>query len=297
MPQTPRSTGPIETIIVPRTRDVGDGFEVRRVLPAAGRRMVGPFIFFDQMGPLEMKPGRGFDVRPHPHIGLATVTYLFEGEIFHRDSVGSALAIQPGAVNWMTAGRGIVHSERSAPETRARGGRMFGIQSWVALPEQHEETDPAFAHHPMASLPVVEGEGVTARLIAGALFGAKAPVKTLSDMFYADVMLQAGARTVLAAGHEERAAYVVGGELAVDGQVYGAGQLLVFKPGVAVTLVAGGVPARVMQLGGEPMDGPRHIWWNFVSSSKDRIEQAKDDWRAGRFPPVPGESDFIPLPE
>ena len=297
MPQTPRSTGPIETIIVPRTRDVGDGFEVRRVLPAAGRRMVGPFIFFDQMGPLEMRPGRGFDVRPHPHIGLATVTYLFEGEIFHRDSVGSALAIQPGAVNWMTAGRGIVHSERSAPETRARGGRMFGIQSWVALPKQHEETDPAFAHHPMVSLPVVEGEGVTARLIAGALFGAKAPVKTLSDMFYADVMLQAGARTVLLAAHEERAAYVVGGELAVDGQAYGAGQLLVFKPGAAMTLMAGGVPARVMLLGGEPMDGPRHIWWNFVSSSKDRIEQAKNDWRAGRFPPVPGESDFIPLPE
>ncbi len=297
MPPTPSSTGPIETVIVPRTRDLGDGFEVRRVLPAADRRMVGPFIFFDQMGPLDMKPGRGFDVRPHPHIGLATVTYLFEGEIFHRDSVGSALAIQPGAVNWMTAGRGIVHSERSAPETRARGGRMFGIQSWLALPKRHEETGPGFAHHPMASLPAVEGEGVTARLIAGALFGAKAPVKTLSDMFYADVTLQTGARTVLPAGHEERAAYVVEGELQVDGKAYGAGQLLVFKPGAAVTLMAGEVAARIMLLGGEPMDGPRHIWWNFVSSSKDRIEQAKEDWRAGRFPPVPGESDFISLPE
>jgi len=290
------TTASIDTIILPRTRDLGDGFEVRRVLPAAGRRMVGPFIFFDQMGPLDMKPGRGFDVRPHPHIGLATVTYLFDGEIFHRDSVGSALAIQPGAVNWMTAGRGIAHSERSAPETRARGGRMFGMQSWVALPKKFEETEPGFAHHPASSLPVVEGQGVTVRLIAGELFGASAPVQTLSDMFYADVTLAAGARVELPAGHEERAAYTVDGTISVDGGSHGAGQLLVFKPGATVTLQAGAAPARVMLLGGEPMDGPRHIWWNFVSSSPERIEQAKADWRAGRFAPVPGETDFVPLP-
>jgi redox-sensitive bicupin YhaK (pirin superfamily) len=248
------------------------------------------------MGPLDMKPGRGFDVRPHPHIGLATVTYLFDGEIFHRDSVGSALAIQPGAVNWMTAGRGIAHSERSAPETRARGGRMFGMQSWVALPKKFEETEPGFAHHPASSLPVVEGQGVTVRLIAGELFGASAPVQTLSDMFYADVTLAAGARVELPAGHEERAAYTVDGTISVDGGSHGAGQLLVFKPGATVTLQAGAAPARVMLLGGEPMDGPRHIWWNFVSSSPERIEQAKADWRAGRFAPVPDETDFVPLP-
>ena len=297
MSQTRNQSGPIATVIVPRTRDLGDGFTVRRVLPAAGQRMVGPFIFFDQMGPLEMRPGRGFDVRPHPHIGLATVTYLFDGEMFHRDSVGSALVIQPGAVNWMTAGRGIVHSERSTPETRARGGRIGGIQSWVALPKKHEETAPAFAHHAAASLPVVAGEGVTARLIAGSLFGARAPVQTLSDMFYADVTLAPGAKLTLPAEHEERAAYTLEGAVEVNGASHGPGQLLVFKPGAAVVLTAAGAETRLMLLGGEPLDGPRHIWWNFVSSSPDRIEQAKADWRAGRFPPVPGESDFIPLPE
>jgi len=248
------------------------------------------------MGPLELKPGRGFDVRPHPHIGLATVTYLFDGAVFHRDSVGSALAVEPGSVNWMTAGRGIVHSERSTPAGRAAGGRMFGLQSWVALPKAHEETAPAFAHHPAATLPVVEGEGASVRLIAGAQFGARAPVATLSDMFYAHVTLQPGARLVLLADHAERAAFAVEGTIAVDGEAHAPGRLLVFAPGRAITFAAGLVPVRVMLLGGEPMDGPRHIWWNFVSSSPERIEQAKADWQAGRFLPVPDETEFIPLP-
>ena len=285
----------IETVIVPRARDLG-GFAVRRALPSVQKQMVGPFIFFDQMGPAEFIIGKGLDVRPHPHIGLATVTYLFEGEILHRDSLGTLQPIRPGDVNWMTAGSGIAHSERSPQSERAQGGHLFGIQAWVALPATAEETAPDFAHHARDALPVVAGEGKEVRLITGSLYGERSPVPTFSEMFYADARLEAGARLPLPAEHEERAVYVVGGEVEVAGDRFGEGQLLVFHPGDAITLTASG-PARLLLLGGEPMDGPRHIWWNFVSSRQDRIEQAKADWRAGRFAAVPGETEFIPLPE
>ncbi len=290
----------LEAIVVTRVRDLVGGFKVRRVLPSARRRMVGPFIFLDQMGPEILAQGRGFDVAPHPHIGLATVTYLFSGELLHRDSLGTVQAIRPGAVNWMTAGRGIAHSERTPHEMRAAGSDLFGIQSWVALPLRHEEIDPAFAHHDATDLPVVEDDGLRVRLIAGELFGARSPVSTLSEMFYADAELGAGARLPVPSEHEERAAYVVEGAVTLsgDGETFGAGQLMVFKPGAEITLEAGeSAPARVMLLGGEPLEGGRHIWWNFVSSSTERIEQAKEDWKAGRFAPVPEETEFIPLPE
>ena len=286
---------PLETVIVPRARDLG-GFEVRRALPSSRRQMVGPFIFFDQMGPSEFLLGEGLDVRPHPHIGLATVTYLFRGEIMHRDSLGTALPIRPGAVNWMTAGHGIAHSERTSPGERARGARLFGIQSWVALPARVEETDPAFAHHEETALPVIDGEGKRIRLIAGTLFGRRSPVPTFSEMFYADALLDAGAQLPLDAGHEERGIYVAEGRIGVADDDFEAGQLLVFRPGDAITVTARAT-SRLMLLGGEPMDGPRHIWWNFVSSRKERIEQAKADWKAGRFDAVPGEIEFIPLPD
>jgi len=286
---------PIDTLIVPRARDLG-GFQVRRALPASERQMVGPFIFLDQMGPTEFITGSGIEVRPHPHIGLATVTYLFDGEILHRDSLGSLQAIRPGEVNWMTAGRGIVHSERTDPAIRTRGSRLFGLQTWVALPKAHEETTPAFSHHGVEDLPTEEGEGLSVRLVVGELFGKRAPVTTFSAMFYADASLAAGARLALDTTYEDRSLYVVSGTVNVAGANYPAGQLLVFKPGLALTIQAL-EPARVMLLGGEPMDGPRHIWWNFVSSSAERIEQAKAEWRAGGFPTVPGdEQEFIPLP-
>lgn len=289
----------VETLIVPRTRDLG-GFEVRRALPSVERRLVGPFIFFDQMGPALLRAGHGLDVRPHPHVCLATVTYLFEGEILHRDSLGMVQPIRPGEVNWMTAGRGIAHSERTPPEVRQGDSRLFGIQSWVALPKKNEDVAPGFAHHDAGELPVLEGEGKRVRLIAGSLYGARSPVQVFSDMFYADVSLERGARLAVPVEHEERAAYVVGGSITLEGEggSYEAGQLLVFRPGAVITLRASdSAPARVMLLGGEPMDGPRHIWWNFVSSSRERLEQAKADWREGRFAPVPGETEFIPLPE
>jgi redox-sensitive bicupin YhaK (pirin superfamily) len=285
------------TVIVPRRRDLGDGFEVRRALPSAQCRMVGPFVFFDQMGPVILRAGRGLDVRPHPHIGLATVTYLFDGEILHRDSLGTVQTIRPGAVNWMTAGRGIVHSERMPPELRASGeSRLFGIQTWVALPTAREETAPAFAHHAADALPVIEGEGKRVRLIVGSLYGARTPVEVFSEMFYADAALSAAARLELPVEHEERAIYVAEGRIEVAGDVFDAGRLLVLRPGEPVVLGAP-VASRLLLFGGEPMDGPRHLWWNFVSSSAERIEEAKADWRAGRFPPVPGETEFIPLPE
>ena len=290
----------LDTVVVTRVRDLVDGFKVRRVLPSARRRMVGPFIFLDQMGPEILAQGRGLDVAPHPHIGLATVTYLFEGELLHRDSLGTVQFIRPGEVNWMTAGSGIAHSERTPQELRPSGSSLFGIQSWVALPRRDEEMNPTFAHHGAEELPVVEDEGASVRLIAGELFGARSPVETLSEMFYADVTLEAGARLPVPAMHEERAAYVVEGsiELERDGGTFDAGQLLVFRPHEEITLAA---PAssrtRLMLLGGEPMDGPRHIWWNFVSSSGERIDQARADWKAGRFAPVPEETEFIPLPE
>jgi hypothetical protein len=290
----------LETVVVTRVRDLVGGFKVRRVLPSALRRMVGPFIFLDQMGPEILSAGRGLDIAPHPHIGLATVTYLFEGELMHRDSLGTVKLIRPGEVNWMTAGRGIAHSERTPQEMRPSGSHLYGIQSWVALPQRDEETEPAFAHHEERDLPVVEGEGKRARVIAGSLYGARSPVQTRSEMFYADVSLEAGALLPLPSEHEERAAYVVAGavELSQDGGRFDAGQLLVFKPGEEITLsAANSSTARLMLLGGEPMDSRRHIWWNFVSSSSERIEQAKADWEAGRFAPVPDETERIPLPQ
>lgn len=296
MPGDAAAADAIETVIVPRARDLG-GFEVRRALPSAQRQMVGPFIFFDQMGPALMQPGQGIDVRPHPHIGLSTVTWLFDGSIYHRDSLGSSQPISPGELNWMTAGKGIVHSERTAPPELARERKVFGIQSWVALPKAHEETAPAFDHVEAHKLPVIEERGLTARIIAGSLYGATSPVKTHSDLFYADVQMAAGSALPLPVEHEERGVYVAEGSIEVAGQVFEEGRLLVFRPGDAITLRAR-TNARVMLLGGEPMDGPRYIWWNFVSSSKDRIEAAKDDWKRARFAIVPGdEKDFIPLPE
>ena len=289
----------LEMVIVTRVREIVDDFKVRRALPSAKRRMVGPFIFLDQMGPEVLRANRGLDVAPHPHIGLATVTYLFEGELMHRDGLGTVQPIRPGEVNWMTAGRGIAHSERTPQEMRLSGSELFGIQSWVAMPKKYEESDPAFAHHGTDELPVIEGEGKRVRLITGSLYGAQSPVQTLSDMFYADITLVEGARLAIPSEHEERAAYIVEGsvELLPDDGTYSAGQLLIFKPGAEITLRAHeSSPARMMLLGGEPMDGARHIWWNFVSSSKERIEQAKEDWKAGRFAPVPEETEFIPLP-
>ena len=289
----------LETIIVTRTRDLVGGFKVRRVLPSARRRMVGPFIFLDQMGPEVLRSSEGLDVAPHPHIGLATVTYLFDGELLHRDSLGIVRPIRPGEVNWMTAGRGIAHSERTPQELRQAGSKLFGLQSWVALPQRYEESDPNFAHHGSGELPVVEGECKRVRLIAGSLYGARSPVRALSEMFYADARLESGALLPLPTDYEERAAYIVEGsvELSPGREVFGEAQLLVFKPGADISLRGLGPHARVMLLGGEPMEGPRHIWWNFVSSSRERIEQAKEDWKAGRFEPVPGETELIPLPE
>ena len=286
----PAAACPVELVVVPRSRDLG-GFSVRRVLPAAKRQMLGPFIFFDQMGPAQLAPGTGVDVRPHPHIGLSTVTYLFEGEIFHRDSLGSALAIRPGAVNWMTAGRGIVHSERTAPERRPEGPKLYGIQSWAALPKHVEEAEPEFRHYPADALPTLDDAGARVRVINGTLWGATSPVVTPSETIYA-----AGAQLPLDATHEERGVYTLDGEVQLGPDTYGPGQLLVLKPGAEVTARA---PrgAHFMLLGGEPMDGPRLIWWNFVSSSEERLEAAKADWRAGRFAKVPGdEAEFIPLP-
>ncbi len=288
----------IELVIESQRRDLG-GFTVGRVLPFARRRMVGPFVFFDHMGPVEMAAGvpRSADVRPHPHIGLSTVTYLFEGQMRHQDSVGSDQAIRPGEVNWMTAGRGISHSERFDGPIRDHGGRIQGIQAWVALPTELEEIEPAFAHHAGdADLPFFRGEGLTARLIAGSGFGASAKVKTHSPMVYAHWELEAGARAGVPADYPERALYIVRGEIEVEGHAYAEGRLLVLAPGdtVAVTAVRA---STVMVLGGEPL-GERHLWWNFVASSKDRIEKAKADWKAGRIPLPPSDHDeYIPLPE
>jgi redox-sensitive bicupin YhaK (pirin superfamily) len=285
----------LKIVIVPRSRDLG-GFEVRRVLPSAQRQMVGPFVFFDQMGPAELIAGQGIDVRPHPHIGLATVTYLFDGMIVHRDSLGSVQSIEPGDVNWMTAGSGIVHSERSDPELRKRWEKLFGIQTWVALPKRYEETQPGFTHYAAATLPAIEGEGKSVRVIAGSLFGKTSPVKTLSPLFYADVTLQPGESLSIDPDYEERGVYLVAGSVELAGQPFESGRLLVFSPGESIMVKASSA-ARMILLGGEPIDGPRYIWWNFVSSSRERIEQAKADWKAGRFAPVPDDSEFIPLPE
>ena len=287
----------LANVVVPRTVDLGDGFSVRRALPSARTRMVGPFIFFDHFGPAVFRSGHGLDVRPHPHIGLATVTYLFDGEIMHRDSLGTAAAIRPGEVNWMTAGRGIVHSERTGPELRASGSPIHGLQMWVALPKAKEEVEAAFAHHEAAEFPLVRDNGKTVRVVVGSLYGAKSPVPTLHETIFADVTVKTGSSVPLDASHEERAIYVIDGEIEIAGDKFEAGRLLVFRAGDTVTVTASR-DAHFVIVGGTPMDGPRHIWWNFVSSSKERIEQAKADWKAGHFQKVPGdEIEFIPLPE
>ncbi len=299
-------TGPeidaIETVIVPRARDLG-GFEVRRALPSARRQMVGPFIFFDQMGPAEFLTDQGIDVRPHPHIGLGTVTYLYSGSILHRDSLGTSKEIQPGDVNWMIAGRGISHSERTSPAVRAQPkSSLFGIQTWVALPDAAEETEPAFEHRSAAELPLIEAEGKRVRLILGSAYGERAPVSAFTEMFYADAVLDAGARLQLPDDHEDRGLYILEGEISVAGQVFGAGKMMVFRPGDPITVTAL-TPARLMLLGGETLGGPRYIWWNFVASSQDKIEAAKQawrqgDWEHGRFRLPPGDdAEFIPAPD
>ena len=287
--------GPIDVLIEPRARDLG-GFEVRRVLPSPRRRSVGPFVFFDEMGPTAFPAGDGIDVRPHPHIGLATVTYLFEGEILHRDSLGSVQPIQPGAVNWMTAGRGIAHSERTSPDLRARGQRLHGIQSWVALPRDLEEIEPDFRHYPADSLPVVERDGATLRLIAGQAYGARSPVETALDLFYIEADLKAEATLPLPEGKAELAAYVVNGDVEIGEAPVAPGRMAVLDPDASCAITALS-KAKLMLMGGAPLDAKRHMWWNFVSSSESRIERAKADWRDGRFPQVPGEDDIIPLPE
>jgi redox-sensitive bicupin YhaK (pirin superfamily) len=292
--------GPI--ILAPRDRDLGGGFFVRRVLPASQRRSVGPWLFFDHFGPTRLPPGKGMDVRPHPHVNLATVTYLFEGEMLHRDSLGSVQVIRPGDLNWMTAGRGIVHSERTPPEARAAGATMHGLQLWVGLPRAHEEAPPAFHHHAGASLPVVEGDGARVRVLAGEAFGLRSPVEALSPLVYLDVTLAAGASVELSAALGERGVYVIEGDVAAAGQAVAPAHMLVLTD-AGDARVSSERGARLVVVGGQPFPEPRHIYWNFVSSSEERIEQAKRDWRDrrgqpdGPFPLVPGdEEEFIPLP-
>ncbi len=291
----------IETLIIPRAHDLG-GFEVRRALPAPKRQMVGPFIFFDQAGPAEFLTGKGVDVRPHPHIGLATVTYLFRGEFQHRDSLGSNQTILPGAVNWMVAGRGVTHSERTSIETRQAPHSLYGIQTWVALPEDREEVAPSFEHHGKGALPMIEAEGVRLRLILGRAYGEAAPASVFSETFYADVALQPGARFPLPDDHEDRGLYVLEGWISIAGQTFGPGRMMVFRPGDPITVAAGEAGARLMALGGATMGKPRYIWWNFVSSSRERIEAAKEDWRRGAWGdglfdlPPDDRGEFIPLP-
>jgi len=282
--------------ITGKAHDLGDGFFVTRLLPQMARRSIGPFVFFDYFGPVDFAPGKGIDVRPHPHIGLATITYLFDGSQMHRDTLGSVQEIKPGDVNWMTAGRGIAHSERTGDAVRAAGHRLHGIQSWIGLPQADEEAPPAFQHIGVADLPEREDKGVTLRLIAGEGFGLKSPVKIFSPIFYADARFSAGGALHVSAEHEERAFFVIEGEVQTP-DVHGPGAMLALEPGEEITLYADG-PARVMLLGGAALDGARHIWWNFVSSSPDRIERAKQEWKAGAFGTIPGDDkEFIPLPE
>lgn len=286
----------IELVVVPRSVDLGD-FAVRRALPHSTRRTVGPFVFFDHFGPAEFKAGNGLDVRPHPHIGLSTLTYLYDGEIIHRDTLGVQAAIHPGEVNWMTAGRGIVHSERTAPERRVEGEPLHGLQLWVAMPAKEEEIEPSFVHLGGEELPFFEGEGKAVRVVAGTIFGRTSPLKTTSETIFADISLAAGAALPLDADYEERAIYVSTGEISIDEDRFGAGQLLIFRPGDRLTVRAE-QPSRIAVLGGAPLDGRRYVWWNFVSSRRERIEQAKEEWKQGHFGKIPGdEIEFIPLPE
>ena len=290
-----KSCDALELVVVPRVRDLG-GFNVRRALPHGRRQMVGPFIFFDHFGPVQFIAGDGMDVRPHPHIGLATVSYLFDGRIMHRDSEGNVQEISPGAMNLMTAGRGIALSERT-PETDRDGSHtMYGLQSWIALPVAQEEIAPSFQHYGATDLATIQDKGVKARIIAGSAFGKAAPVSMASEWFYVEVSLGAGMSVPLDADHEERAIYVVSGEIDIAGDLFEGPRLLIFKPGDRITVRAT-QPTTMMFLGGAALEGPRYIWWNFVSSSKERIEQAKEDWKQGRFGHVPDESEFIPLPE
>lgn len=290
----------VDTLIIPRARDLG-GFEVRRALPAPKRQMVGPFIFFDQMGPAEFLPTRGLDVRPHPHIGLATISYLYRGRMHHRDSLGTDQWIEPGAVNWMVAGNGITHSERTDDATQVDPMPFFGIQTWVALPDAAEETAPLFEHVPEPQLPVIEGEGKHVRLILGSAYGETAPVRTFSNMFYADVVLEAGTAFPLPDDHEDRGIYVIEGQVEIGSDTFEPGQMMVFRPGDKITVKAL-TGARLMVLGGETLNGPRYIWWNFVASSREKIDAAKESWRQGdwehgRFQLPPDDKDeFIPLP-
>jgi redox-sensitive bicupin YhaK (pirin superfamily) len=291
-------TDPIELLIQGRAHELGPGFAVRRVLPSVKRRMVGPFIFLDHFGPMTVPPGGdGMSVRPHPHIGLATVSYLFEGGIFHRDSLGYAQAIRPGDVNWMTAGSGIAHSERTEEEMKRTGFIMHGVQTWVALPHAQEETAPAFQHVPATDLPAWnEGESAL-RLIVGTYAGHTAPTTHYSPIFYVAAEMPAAARITVSPEHAERGVYVAHGSVVIGDRQIGVGDLAVLAPGAAVDVLARADGAKLMLLGGAPMDGPRHIWWNFVSSSKERIEKAKADWKEGRFAKVPGDPEFIPLPD
>ena len=290
------SANPIERSIDPTVRDLGDGFYVRRALPSIKCRAVGPFVFFDQFGPATFRAGSGLDVRPHPHIGLATVTYVFEGEVMHRDSLGSAQSIRAGDVNWMVAGRGIAHSERTGTAARRQGSSLAGIQSWVALPQAEEERPASFAHHAARELPLIDNGGRRVCIIAGALFGERAPVETFSEMGYADALLEPGATLDFGGEYEQSAVYVVDGTLDVAGRQFGEAQLLLPRAHERVTLRAMST-ARVMLLAGTPLEGPRYVWWNFVSSSRERIERAKRDWRDGRFGSVAGDTvEFIPLP-
>jgi len=285
----------IECVITSHEKDLG-GFTVRRVLPAAEHRRVGPFIFFDHMGPADFEAGKGMDVRPHPHIGLSTLTYLFEGQIMHRDSLGFVQNIEPGAVNWMTAGKGIVHSERTPDDLRSKGFRMHGLQIWIALPDGSEEVEPSFDHHPAGSLPVIHHKGTTMTLVAGEAFGHLSPVETYSPLFYLDVTSEAGADIPLPGEYPERAVYIVSGEISINGERFTGPRMIVLKQGTEPEIKAC-TQGRMMLLGGDSLASDRTVWWNFSSSSRERIEMAKADWKEGRFGQVPGETEFIPLPE
>jgi redox-sensitive bicupin YhaK (pirin superfamily) len=286
---------PAFNLLAPHAKDLG-GFEVRRLLPSDQHKTVGPFIFFDHMGPAQLPPGRGVDVRPHPHIGLATVTYLFEGALMHRDSLGTVQRIEPGAVNWMTAGHGIVHSERSPDDLRPHGPRLHGIQTWVALPRAHEQTDPQFSHHPKNTIPRIELPGVCMHLVAGTAFGRTAPTPTFSPLFYLAVEMEPGAACELPLEHEERAVYVASGAVEVAGASVAPHHLAVLAR-TEPTRIVSHTAARLILFGGAPLDGDRHIWWNFVASSRELMDAAAERWQTGGFPAVPHETEFIPLPE
>jgi redox-sensitive bicupin YhaK (pirin superfamily) len=295
-PKTEDITAPaVDMVIIPRTGDIGN-FEVHRALPFREKQMVGPFIFWDQMGPGEFLSNQGVDVRPHPHIGLSTVTYLFDGTMDHKDSLGNDTRIQPGDINLMTAGAGIVHSERTGQDIRKNPSRLFGIQSWMALPKSHEQTKPDFKHTEKKELPVFEEEKIKGRVILGEFQGISSPVKTPWETLYVDLTMSAGAKIAIPASTEERALYVLGGKIEISGTTYDPQQMMVLRPGDNVSVIALD-DVRIMLLGGAAMDGPRHIWWNFVSSDKELMEQAKQDWKDGKFPVVPGDDkEFIPLP-